>query len=532
MSITISGLLYHHPNKQPLFSGLNLTISDADKVSLIGNNGIGKSTLLKLIAGKLSPTSGSILCSSTPYYIPQHVGMLENSVAEALQIDKKLSALNAITQGSVDPIDYEVLDDDWEIESRGNKALSHWELDYVNLSTPMYQLSGGERTKVFLAGLLIHKPEIILLDEPTNHLDLSSRELLYEYIESSNSTIMVVSHDITLLNLLDTTYEFSIHGIKLYGGNYDFYREQKNIETSALQDSISAEEKALRIAQKKAKEVKERQEKRTRQGEKNKQQLVRALRKKKLNAGENTAAKLGDKHSEIISNHRSTLSELRQKQDNLDRLKTNFNNSSLHANKLLIRANSINFAYDGEKELWSEPIELEVFSNDRIHLMGNNGSGKTTLVKLLLGELMPTSGTIDRAEFNYIYLDQSYKQMDMDCSIVEMAENYNTQHLEEHEIKIRLNRFLFPPDTWDKKCTQLSGGEKMRLYLCCLMISNHTPDIIILDEPTNNLDIASLEIITNTIRDYKGCLIVISHDSYFINEIGITANVNLTPFLE
>jgi ATPase subunit of ABC transporter with duplicated ATPase domains len=338
---------------------------------------------------------------------------------------------------------------------------------------------------------------------------------------------MVVSHDITLLNLLDTTYELSTHGIKLYGGCYDFYREQKNIEASALQESIDAEEKALRIAQKKAKEVKERQEKRIRQGEKNKLQLVRSLRKKKLNAGENTAAKLGDKHSKIIGNHRSMLSELRQKQDNLGRLKTNFNNSSLHANKLLIRTNSINFAYDGKKELWSEPIELKIFSNDRIRLMGNNGSGKTTLIKLLLGELIPTSGTIDRAEFNHVYLDQSYKQMDLDCSIAEMAENYNTQHLEEHEVKIRLNRFLFPPDTWDKKCAQLSGGEKMRLYLCCLMISNHTPDIIILDEPTNNLDIASLEIITNTIRDYRGCLLVISHDSYFINEIGIAANLKL-----
>lgn len=177
--------------------------------------------------------------------------------------------------------------------------------------------------------------------------------------------------------------------------------------------------------------------------------------------------------------------------------------------------------------MWQSPIDIEIRSGERIHITGNNGSGKTTFIKLLLGELSSTQGEVTKSDFSYVYLDQEYEQVNQDLTILELAERYNENNLADHEIKLRLNRALFPQETWDKSCQTLSGGERMRLYLCCLMISNHIPDIFVLDEPTNNIDLSSLSILTNTIKNYKGAILIISHDEYFINEIGVTRKIEL-----
>lgn len=530
MSIIVSDLSYHYSNQQDfLFEDLSFSVEGQDKISIVGDNGTGKSTLLKLLAGKLLPVKGSIIFSSEPYYVPQHTGNLKKNVAEILNIDNKLAALHAIENGSISQSDYDVLGDDWDIESRCEAALAFWNLSYIKPDMKTECLSGGEITKIFLAGLQIHSPEIILLDEPTNHLDQASRELLYQYIRQSKSTIIVVSHDIVLLDQLNTTYELSEFGIKLYGGNYSFYKEQKKIEQNSLDDSIHEEEKALRLARKKAQEMKQRQEKRSSQGEKNRRQgggariLINALG----NSAENTASRLKDKHNEIIQNNQEKLLELKQQRERLKELKIDFDNTSLHSGKLLIEANQINFSYPEREMLWENPLDFKLYSNDRVRILGNNGSGKTTFLNLLLGKQEPSSGEIRRSEFNRIYMDQNYSEVDRDCTVVELAEIHNVNNLAEHEIRLRLNRFLFPADTWNRNCRELSGGEKMRLYLCCLMISNQTPDLIVLDEPTNNLDISSMQILTQTIKNYKGSLLVISHDQYFVNEIGITDSVSL-----
>ncbi len=529
MNIIVSDLTYHFPNQHPLFDHLNFSVEKQEKVSIVGNNGIGKSTLLKLMAGWLSPSEGCIISASQPYYVPQYTGILGKSVAEVMHVSDKLSALDAIVKGSVSQQDYDILADDWEIESKCMAALSYWQLSHVTPGMAVDDLSGGEKTKVFLAGLLIHMPDIILMDEPTNHLDKAGRDLLYQYIRQSKSTMVIVSHDITLLDQLQTTYELSGHGIRLYGGNFSFYKEQKEIELNALSDSIHEEEKALRLARKKAQEVKQRQEKRSSQGEKKKAQsgMPRIMLNALGGAAENTAARLKDKHSEIIGSSQEKLAELRQQKEQLKELKINFDNTSLHSGKLLIEAQGINFAYPESDALWDAPLDFKLYSSDRIHLLGDNGSGKTTFVNLLTGVLTPTSGEIKRAEFSWIYLDQNYTQLDTDCTVEQLAEKYNTQPLEEHEVKIRLSRFLFPANTWGKNCRTLSGGEKMRLFLCCLMIGNQTPDLIVLDEPTNNLDISSLQILTQTIGNYKGSLLVISHDKHFVSEIGVTGELRL-----
>lgn len=575
MSIILSGISFHYANQQPLFKSVNLSVATGRKVSVIGNNGTGKSTLLKLIAGELTPSSGSIRCASTPYYIPQQIGITGISVSQALNVSDKIEALHAIYEGSEKYEYYDILADDWDIESRCRTALDDWGLPNVELNTPIDSLSGGEKTKLFLAGIDIHHPAIILLDEPTNHLDYSSLRNLYEFIRNSKSTLIIVSHDVTLLNLLEDTYELSPKGLKLYGGNYDFYKIQKDVEEQALKQQIDAERINLKLVRKKAKEMNERQEKRARQGEKNKYQIPPIMRQLLKNNGEKTSTRLKEKHTKIVCQSRQKLTELIEKQNVACELKLDFENALLHNGKVLISARRINFKYstrallqenslDIEKRneehsylkednttvgnitnqseerihskedsvtakgfLWKNPLDMEIRSGERIHLKGDNGSGKTTLLKLFIGELLPSTGEITKADFSFVYLDQEYSKVRTSQTLLELAQMYNHRSLPDHELKLRLHRALFPKEMWDKPCHVLSGGERMRLYLCCLMISNQIPDVFILDEPTNNLDLLSLQILTSTIKNYRGTVLIVSHDQRFIEEIGITRVIEL-----
>jgi len=191
----------------------------------------------------------------------------------------------------------------------------------------------------------------------------------------------------------------------------------------------------------------------------------------------------------------------------------------LHQGKVLVDATEVTYGFD-DKPLW-EALTFQIRSGDRLHITGNNGAGKTTLLKVITGVLAPVNGHINRTEFTYLYLDQDYTIINQSLNIFEQIQHYNSRNLQEHELKSLLIYSQFERHTWDKKCGVLSGGEKMKLSLCCLAVSNHTPDILILDEPTNNLDVQSLDVFTAAIKHFNGTLLVISHDEYFTSEIGI-----------
>lgn len=537
MSISIQQISYIHPDKEVLFSDLNFAISKGQKLGLVGNNGCGKSTLLQIIAGQLSPSSGVIVRPDDLYYIPQHFGQYDSlTIAQALQIERKQQALHAILSGDASNENFVILDDDWNIEERSIAALDLWGLGQFTLSYPMNLLSGGEKTRVFLAGMDIHHPSVILMDEPTNHLDSSGRQRLYDWIEKYRSTLLVVSHDRTLLNLLPEICELEKHQINYYGGNYEFYKEQKTLMQEALQQRIEEKEKALRIARKVARETAERRDKQNVRGEKS--NIKKGVPRIVLNAlqgkSEKSTSKLTGVHQEKAEKLTNERNQLRGSLSPTAALKTDFNSSSLHTGKILVTAKEINFSYHSnsinndiqensisKQQLWQAPVSFQLKSGDRLRIEGANGSGKTTLLKLITGQLQPQEGTLTRTDFSYVYLNQEYSIIDDRNSILEQAYAFNSRNLPEHEIKIILNRYLFPASEWDKSCRKLSGGEKMRLAFCCLMISNNTPDMFILDEPTNNLDIQSIEIITATIKNYAGTVIAISHDNYFIQEIGV-----------
>lgn len=527
--ILLQNISFGFPGGNLLFNHINLTIQSSIKSALVGSNGMGKSTLLKIIAGEIQPLNGSINIQGDIFYVPQMFGNCNHlTIAECLKIDHKLNALQKITNGEVDEIYFEMLNDDWDIEERSHQALEHWGLENFELTQKLEGLSGGQKTKVFLVGIQINQPDIIILDEPTNHLDLDGRKLLYDLIDKTNSTVVIVSHDRTLLNLVDTIFELSNQGIASYGGNYDFYAEQKEVEEEALQNDIHSKERTLKKAKEKERETLERKQKLDARG-KGKQEksgVARIMMNTLRNNAEKNTSKLKSIHAEKISGISGDLRDLRSSLKNSDQMKVNFNDSNLHSGKILVAAENINFTY-GKGRLWKENISFELRSGDRISVKGANGSGKTTLIKLLLGNIEPSEGKVNRAAFNSIYIDQEYSLIDHESMLYDFVQTFNDSALQESEVKTLLSRFLFGKDTWDKKCGVLSGGERLRLLFCGLSVSNNAPDMIILDEPTNNLDLQNVEILTNSIKDYHGTLLVISHDEVFLNEIGVSNEVLL-----
>lgn len=528
--LILQNIGYIHPNKDLLFEDIDLTINKQDKIALVGNNGIGKSTLLQIIAGRLQPSAGTVKASSTPYYVPQHFGQYNTyTIAQALGIADKLQALKEILGGQVTAGNMTALDDDWGIEERCSEALAHWGLEGMQLQQPMSTLSGGQKTKVFLAGIFIHKPQIVLLDEPSNHLDIAGRAILYDYIRSANSMLVVVSHDRTLLNLLNTVCELSKRGITTYGGNYDFYAVQKAIEANALNEDLKGKEKALRKAKETERESIERQQKLDARGRKKQDKAgvpTIALNTLRNNA-EKSTSRMKEVHAEKTGAIVNEINELRKELPGKDKMKIGFDDTQLHRGKILVTAKDINYSY-GAQLLWKEPLNFQLNSGERIAIAGINGSGKTTLIKMILGALEPAAGTLYRAaDIRAVYIDQDYSLIDNGLSVYEQAQQFNTGHLEEHEIKSRLTHFLFTKADWDKPCYALSGGEKMRMVLCCLTIAQQAPDMIVLDEPTNNLDIQNIEILTTAIKEYQGTVIVISHDARFLDEVGVEQRITL-----
>lgn len=527
--LTIQNLSYSHPGKLPLFDGINLNAAKSDKIALIGKNGTGKSTLLKLIAKQLMPFSGTISCDETPYYVPQHFGQYaEMTIAEALQVNSKLSALKEISEGIVTQENLDLLNDDWDIEERCSQALKFWGISEASLLEKVNTISGGELVKVFLAGIFIHKPGLVLLDEPSNHLDRPSRLKLYEWIATTKSTLLVVSHDRELLNLVSRVAEITPKGIINYGGNFADYQALKQREKETLNKEIQNKQGALRKAREKEREVNERQQKLDARGEgkKEKSGVARIMMNTLRNNAENSSAKLKGQHADKIGGIEQELRELKNGLPDLSKMKFWFDASTLHHGKLLLEAKEINFSY-GRNGVWNQNLNFQIRSGERILLSGNNGAGKTTLLRILTGELTPNTGTMNRSVKRISYIDQDYFILDEGLTVYEQAQRCNQANQPEHYVRTQLARFLFPPDKSDKLCETLSGGERMRLALCCLTLYGEPIDIIILDEPTNNLDMENVEILTAALNEYRGTLIVVSHDAVFLNEINIVRTILL-----
>ncbi|MDD2645484.1 MAG: ATP-binding cassette domain-containing protein, partial [Bacteroides sp.] len=347
-------------------------------------------------------------------------------------------------------------------------------------------------------------------------------------IRNSKSTILVASHDRAMLNQLDITLELSDKGIEVYGGNYDFYKEQNQLKIDALQVQLAEQEKSIKQSLKQVQQLTELRQRRETRGRRHTEKagLPRIIAGALASKAQQTTSRMKTQQESKIDELNRKLSNTQQQIKKIIPLRMKLKAPPIHRGKILVEATDINVFYRG-KGLWAEPLNLKIISGDRIHLIGANGTGKTSLIKLIRSELEMSKGRLDIAPFSSFYIDQEYSLLNHSNILIEQLQEFNDRALLDHELKTLLHRHQFPVEAWNKQCRMLSGGEKMKLLLCCMGLRNSSPDVLLLDEPTNNIDVYSQEILTKAIRDFHGTLVVVSHDSYFIDQIHLNKKIEL-----
>lgn len=529
--ILIHEISYTLPPDTVIFDNVTLVFAQF-KTGLVGKNGIGKSTLIKLITGELVPDSGSIQISGYVAYVPQNpIISHDATVAGLLECEVKLKALHRIEQGSMDEEDFQHLNEDWDIEKRMRSELRAFSLDHLAFHHPVTCLSGGELTRLLLTKAFSSHADFLLLDEPTNHLDSHARKLLYDAIKAWQGGLIIVSHDRTLLNLMDEIVELSSAGASHFGGNYDHYKEQKEYLLHAREQQLIDARKFLKQTKQTIQLTKEKHQQRQARGEVLRRQGGQP--KILLDAMENrSTASQGSlliRHNRMLGNAEEKLRIAHESIEINNRISVDLPKTKVANGKLILKIENLTFSYPDCETPLIQRFNLTLQGPARVSLSGSNGSGKTTLIKLILNELQPSHGDIYIGTHQVKYLDQKAEILNPNLTILDNFLRLNDDATVNDAYRY-LAQFLFKNITALKLVKHLSGGEQWRALLACTLMSNHPPQLLILDEPTNHLDIDSIESIESALKNYQGALMIISHDQPFLNAIGMERIIH-APFM-
>jgi len=527
--ILIHHLHFNLPDGKPLLRDVTLAFSNV-KTGIVGRNGMGKSTLFKLILGELKPDAGTIQVAGTLAYMPQNRHLKpEETIAAFLGVDEKLSALQRIREGSVATSDYDLLDQDWEVETRMQDALALFQLQYLPLTRRVQQLSGGESSKLALAAVFATRAQFILLDEPTNHLDLSGRRQLMTAVRLWKSGLIIVSHDRTLLNEMDEIIEMTPIRMAVYGGNYDTYHAQKAIETAAQELKWHDAKKSLRQAKSSIQASREKHEKKQAYGKdlRKSGSIDKLTANSKRGRSERTQSKLLIKSERMLDEAETGWQTAKNQIEVIEEIHVDLPATQVPNGKMIVEINNLSFTFADSTRSTFADFNMTLQGPERIAVKGDNGSGKTTLVKLILGVLQPQSGTIYLGTPSISYLDQTLAFLQPELSIIDnfLGQNPDATQNEAHRA---LAAFLFRNQLAYQLAGSLSGGEKLRAALASVLMSKQPPQLLILDEPTNHLDIRSVQCIESALKNYQGAMLVISHDEQFLMNIGATKAIILT----
>lgn len=534
MSIQVKNLDFAWPNGDYLFQKLYVDIPSG-KTALVGRNGCGKSTLFQLLSGQLKPNKGSIVCSGPVLHIPQGMWKVRQQTAlQILGVEKEHQALQAILAGSSDQAHYEQLNNRWELEQEIESALEKVGLSDLSWNTECLLLSGGEFIRLQFASIHLSQCEWIFLDEPSNHLDEDGRQLLFQLITESSSNFLVISHDIELLKIFDYIIELSEQSCKRYGGNYDFYRQQKDAEQTRLETQFKQEGAQLKKQIRHQQLEKQKSEKKNAQGKKRfiatggdrnaKKVILDGAAKTQRNQ-----SRIQKKKRAGLESSKSALAALQEKRSNLH-FDFGDQQESIPKGKMLLEITEMNISFVDTKNLWKNDLSFRINGSERWHIRGKNGSGKTTLLKIIQGNQKHFKGSIRRSSDKIATLDQHLDFLSNKLTVFENLIEHAHAKISEGELRTRANRLGFDQGAIFKKTGILSGGERLRLALACLLATNHSPDLLLLDEPTNNLDIESKDILLAALQQYRGSLLIISHDVAFTKGLRISNSIELVSW--
>ena len=572
--ITLDHISYAHPSQPPLFADLSAVFS-APLTGLIGDNGCGKTTLMRLILGDLTPDSGSLAAPEHMAYLPQDMGLNRNqTLAELCGIAEILRALQAVESGEYSPELYETIGDNWDVEERTLAALATYGFTpaaLVNRDDPqavralfarsMRSFSGGEAVIAALASLMISDPEFILLDEPTNNLDSAAKAQLFAALEALPCPALIISHDRDLLERVNVIAELhadrqGLAHLRLFEGNYSTYRQALDTEQQAAQRRVSEAKNRVRSAHREWVQAQEILSKNMAQVWKDDQpDTILALTK---DASRQAAAKLRvlriGKQEQAQEEYQNAQDEVRVQ----EKIYAELSQQPLPAGRKVLELNrdathqvsrgtftaqqptkvdSLHFSpteTDSESRQGipaERPEHLILSGPEHLRITGANGSGKTTLLETIAHAKDPDYRSPVQPAYRVGYcLEGAYIPqritLDPQLTLLETVQRANPGASEQH-LRDQLARLLFRRESVHHKTGELSGGERFRAAVAQVLLADPVPQLLMLDEPTNNLDISSVDWLVQALEAYTGALIVVSHDEDFCRRIRIDRTLAL-----
>ncbi|GAB3595390.1 ABC-F family ATP-binding cassette domain-containing protein [Microbacterium tumbae] len=508
-AVTLDRLAFTWPDGSTALDAVSGSFGTG-RTGLVGRNGSGKSTLLRLVAGELTPASGTIHRTGEIAYLPQRLTLeTQRRVAELLGVSTALDAVRAIESGDVDPAHFDAVGDDWDIEARAAASLAEAGLDPTFLDRSVGELSGGEAVLVAIAGIRLGRAPITLLDEPTNNLDRDARAKLYDMVRSWKGTLVVVSHDIALLELMDDTAELYAHELSVFGGPYSAWRAWLDAEQDAARQAEASAAQAVRKEKRQRIEAETKLATRSRMAKR--AQLEKRVPKIVANgrkmAAEVSAGRLRTEVAEKEDAARSALDEAGRRVRSDDSMKIELPDPQLS------RTRRIATIGDAARE-WI------VQGPERVALTGRNGAGKTTLLERLVSGEGQGDPHAEAHTDRIGYLPQRVDGLDETRSVFENISDA-APSIPEKELRNRLARFLIRGGAVDRPVASLSGGERFRVALAKLLLADPAPHLVVLDEPTNNLDLDTVDQVVEALRAYRGAVLVVSHDDAFLERLDL-----------
>jgi ATPase subunit of ABC transporter with duplicated ATPase domains len=522
--VTLDGLAYKLPDGRSLFENLTLSLGP-QRTGLVGRNGVGKTTLLRVIAGELAPSEGAVARRGTTGLLRQ---VLEPppaaTVAEAIGLAEPLARLARIADGRGSPEDLDAAD--WTLPDRLQAAFEGLGLAGLDAERPAASLSGGQVTRAALAGLLAQAPDLLLLDEPTNNLDAEGRALVAATLARWPGGVLVVSHDRSLLRRMNRIVELTSLGANVYGGGYDLYAERKALADAAAARELADAQRGVARVARESQEAVERQARRDAAGRRARRRgdAPKILLDARAESAEATGARQGRLAGRLKAEAGARLAEAEAKVERLRRLAFDLPPSNLPAGRLVLAFEEVAFAWPDRPPL-IRGLSFRLSGPERVAILGPNGAGKTTLIRLACGELVPTSGRV-RLGVPAALLDQQTAMLRPEETLLEAFGRINPGATA-NAAHAALARFLFRNRDADKRVAALSGGERLRGALACVLSSETPPQLLVLDEPTNHLDLDSLGAVEAALRGYDGALLVVSHDPDFLSAVGIGRELRL-----
>ncbi|WP_251451859.1 ABC-F family ATP-binding cassette domain-containing protein [Microbacterium sp. Marseille-Q6648] len=521
-TVVLDRLSYRWPDGSPALDDVSGAIGSG-RTGLVGRNGSGKSTLLRLIAGDLTPTSGHVAHTGEVAWLPQQVTLdVDRTVADLLGVGTALRALRRIEAGDPDPHNFDEVGTDWDVQARAEAALADAGLAPDMLDRRAGELSGGEVVLAAITGIRLRGAPITLLDEPTNNLDRDARTRLYDLVTRWRGALVVVSHDVALLDLMDETAELYGGGLSVFGGPYSPWRAWLETEQDAARQAERAAAQVVRREKRERIEAETKLARRAAYGRKAQldKRVPPIVAGGLKRAAEVSAGRMRTEKSQREASARSVLDAAERRVREDDAVRIDLPDPGVPAARRLATLT------DGERTHLVQGPE-------RVALVGPNGVGKTTLLEHLVGagRAGETASVAHRATAHTDrigYLPQRIDGLDDESSVLEIV-RAAAPGVGDVALRNRLARFLIRGAAVERPVATLSGGERFRVALARLLLSDPPPQLLVLDEPTNNLDLDTVDQLVAALSAYRGAVVVVSHDDVFLSRIGVDRMLHLQP---